>query len=115
MPAGTTASSPTAAAPPPSPPARPTSGPPPRPRRDPAPPTLAVDAAPAVTQQPVPASVCAGQPATFTVLATGTGPLTYQWRRNGEPVADGPGITGAATATLHLAAAAPSNAGSYDC
>jgi hypothetical protein len=39
--------------------------------------------APAITQQPTNATVTAGQPATFTVTATGTAPLTYQWFLNG--------------------------------
>jgi hypothetical protein len=45
---------------------------------DPAPPT-----APTITEQPTNATVTAGQPATFTVAATGTAPLTYQWFLNG--------------------------------
>ena len=39
--------------------------------------------APTITTQPVAASVTTGQTATFTVAASGTGPLTYQWQRNG--------------------------------
>jgi hypothetical protein len=45
---------------------------------DPAPPT-----APTIREQPTNATVTAGQPATFTVAATGTAPLTYQWFLNG--------------------------------
>ena len=36
----------------------------------------------------------------FTVVATGTGPLTYQWYRNGYALVDGPGVVGANAATL---------------
>jgi predicted secreted protein len=36
--------------------------------------------APAISIQPVSKTVCAGSPATFTVTATGTAPLLYQWR-----------------------------------
>lgn len=36
---------------------------------------------PAITQQPSNQSVTAGQTATFTVVATGTAPLTYQWQK----------------------------------
>ena len=43
--------------------------------------------APSVTTQPVSTSVVAGQPATFTVAASGTAPFTYQWRRNGVDIA----------------------------
>ncbi len=39
--------------------------------------------APSITQQPANATVTAGQPATFTVTATGTAPLAYQWFLNG--------------------------------
>ncbi len=43
--------------------------------------------APVITAQPVAASVVAPAPATFTVVATGTGPLTYQWTKNGSTIA----------------------------
>ena len=43
-------------------------------------------AAPVITQQPAPLSVTVGQPATFTVAATGTAPLAYQWQRNGTAI-----------------------------
>lgn len=43
--------------------------------------------APAITQQPAGASVAVGQTATFAVLATGTAPLAYQWRRDGVAIA----------------------------
>ena len=39
--------------------------------------------APAITQQPTSQTVTAGQSATFTVTATGTAPLSYQWYVNG--------------------------------
>jgi len=40
-------------------------------------------ASPAITQQPASQSVVAGQTANFSVVATGSAPLTYQWRKNG--------------------------------
>ncbi|MCX8004390.1 MAG: immunoglobulin domain-containing protein [Burkholderiaceae bacterium] len=52
--------------------------------------TLTVQAAPvppSITAQPQSASVTEGQTATFTVTATGTAPLSYQWRRNGTAIA----------------------------
>jgi hypothetical protein len=39
--------------------------------------------APAIVTQPADQSVTAGQPATFSVAASGTAPLGYQWSRNG--------------------------------
>jgi len=39
--------------------------------------------APTVTAQPASQSVIAGQSATFTVAASGTASLSYQWQRNG--------------------------------
>jgi len=39
--------------------------------------------APAITAQPTAQNVTAGHTATFTVSATGTAPLSYQWKKNG--------------------------------
>jgi hypothetical protein len=47
--------------------------------------TLTVNAAPvapSITTQPANQTVTVGQTATFTVVATGTAPLTYQWQKN---------------------------------
>lgn len=58
--------------------------------------TLAVSAlhgAPTITAQPTHTSVNAGQSATLSVSATGTGSLSYQWKRNGFSI---PGATAAA-------------------
>src|SRR5258708_1471474 len=43
-------------------------------------------AAPSITTQPTSRTVTAGQPAAFTVAATGTAPLTYQWKKNGTAI-----------------------------
>src|SRR5437588_1412929 len=45
--------------------------------------TGSVTTAPSVTSQPGSQSVTAGQTATFSVSATGTAPLSYQWKKNG--------------------------------
>jgi len=53
--------------------------------------TLTVDAAavaPTITAQPVNQTVAAGQTATFSVIATGTAPLNYQWQKNGANIAN---------------------------
>jgi hypothetical protein len=52
--------------------------------------TLTVNAAPiapAITTQPASQTVTAGQTATFSVAATGTAPLSYQWQKNGANIA----------------------------
>lgn len=56
--------------------------------------------APEITTQPTNVSVAAGQSATFRVTASGPGPLTYQWQRNGS------NISNATAATYTLASAA---------
>jgi HYDIN/CFA65/VesB family protein/Ig-like domain-containing protein len=43
----------------------------------------AASVAPSITTQPASQTVNAGQPATFTISATGTATLTYQWKKNG--------------------------------
>ncbi len=44
-------------------------------------------AAPTISQQPLDLIVTAGQTATLSVTAAGSGPLSYQWRRDGTNVA----------------------------
>ena len=55
--------------------------------------------APTITAQPTSTTVLEQQPASFSVTATGTAPLSYEWRRNGTPIA------GATSATLAITAA----------
>lgn len=55
---------------------------------------------PSIVTQPVPVSVTAGQPAAFSVAASGTAPLAYQWQRNAVD------IGGATGATYAIASAA---------
>ena len=43
--------------------------------------------APSITLQPADQSVAVGQTAIFSVTATGTAPLTYQWQKGGTPIA----------------------------
>src|SRR5712692_2809269 len=44
--------------------------------------TLTVNAPPNINTNPVDQTVMQGQPATFTVAASGSTPLSYQWQRN---------------------------------
>jgi hypothetical protein len=48
--------------------------------------TLTVSSAPSITAQPGNRTVVAGQTASFSVTATGTAPLSYQWRKNGAAI-----------------------------
>ena len=43
---------------------------------------------PAITSQPAPLTITANQTANFLVTATGTAPLSYQWKRNGTNIPD---------------------------
>ena len=66
----------------------------------------AVAVAPTITTQPAAQTVTAGQTATFTVVAAGTAPLSYQWRKNGA------NITGATATSYTTPATASSDSGS---
>src|SRR5262249_31059499 len=46
-------------------------------------PPTSTSTAPSITTQPASVSVNSGQTATFSVIATGTTPLNYQWAKNG--------------------------------
>jgi pectate lyase len=56
--------------------------------------TLTVNVPPSITAHPSNQTVAVVQTASFSVAATGTSPLSYQWRKNGTP------ISGATTATF---------------
>jgi centrosomal CEP192-like protein/immunoglobulin I-set domain protein len=61
--------------------------------------------APAITANPANLTVTAGQTATFSVAASGTAPMTYQWKMNGAA------ISGATSATYTTAATTTANSG----
>jgi hypothetical protein len=63
---------------------------------------------PVITQQPASQSVTTGQPATFSVVATGTAPLTYQWYMSGATVG-----TNSGTLTIPQAASSQTGAQIY--
>jgi hypothetical protein len=62
--------------------------------------------APTITQSPVDQSVTVGQTATFSVVATGTAPLSYQWQKNTA------NITGATSASYTTPATVSGDSGS---
>lgn len=61
--------------------------------------------APTITTQPANQTVTVGQTATFSVTATGTAPLTYQWQKNSANIA------GATSATYTTPATASTDTG----
>ena len=70
--------------------------------------TLTVKLPPGITTQPTNQVAMAGDSVVFTVVATGTAPLSYQWRKGGAPISN---ATGAA---LNRSPVTASDAGSYD-
>jgi pectin methylesterase-like acyl-CoA thioesterase len=70
--------------------------------------TLTVNVPPALTTQPKNIKVYNGQPASFTVAASGSPAPTFQWRKNGAVLPDEIGPT------LSFASVQPSDAGTYD-
>ncbi len=61
---------------------------------------LTVEEAPGITTQPMDETVCLGDAASFTVVASGGAGITYQWRKGIVDLVDGGAISGATTATL---------------
>ena len=56
-----------------------------------------------------------GSDVSFSVTATGTAPLSYQWQKDGVDLPDGGSITGATTATLTITGVMESDEGGYRC
>jgi endonuclease/exonuclease/phosphatase family metal-dependent hydrolase len=69
--------------------------------------TVSSNTAPAISNQPQSQTVSPGSNATFTVTATGTAPLSYQWLFNSNT------ISGATTNPFTLNNAQTTNAGNY--
>jgi hypothetical protein len=67
-----------------------------------------VPTVPALTTQPTDQNTTVGGSFTLSVTATGTAPLTYQWRK------DGANIQGATGITYTVSAATADHAGTYD-
>jgi hypothetical protein len=70
--------------------------------------TVSVNVGPTITAQPVSLTVNPGSLATFGVSATGTGPITYQWRKGGNPIAGG------TSSTYTIQSVVAADAGNYD-
>jgi glucose/arabinose dehydrogenase len=72
--------------------------------------TLTVNAPPSITGHPSSQTVAEGQPATFSVTATGSATLSYQWQRNHQ------NISGATSSSYTLPSAAfPDNGATFRC
>jgi len=69
--------------------------------------TATVGSGPVINVQPASTSVCQGASSTLTVSSTGTGTITYQWRKNGV------NINGANTNTYAINNMSASDTGSY--
>ena len=71
---------------------------------------FSANVAPTITQQPsLPGrTLYAGYSVTLTAAASGTPPLSYQWRKNGQ------NLSGKTSATLSLTGVTSGDAGSYD-
>jgi hypothetical protein len=67
------------------------------------------------TQQPVDVNVNANGSAIFAVAATGSGTLSYQWRRSGVNLTNGGNISGAFTNTLTINPVTLNDVHAYDC
>ena len=63
--------------------------------------SLKFNTAPNITKQPVNQTVCAGNPVSFSVAASGSA-LTYQWMNGNINLANGGNISGVNTATLTI-------------
>lgn len=70
---------------------------------------------PAFTQHPSDQHPCLNDTVNFSVSASGTGSLAYQWQKDGVNLADGERVSGVWTPTLTLSNAGTSDPGSYRC
>jgi sugar lactone lactonase YvrE len=73
----------------------------------------ATAAVPVFAQQPVAQTIAAGSTVVFRAVASGLPLPTYQWYRNGSPLANGGGVSGATGPTLVIAGATAAQAGTY--
>ncbi len=72
-----------------------------------------VTGGPEIGTQPATQTRNAGTNATFSVVARGTLPLSYQWQKNGTNLVDGGNISGANTTTLTISNLLAADAGSF--
>ncbi len=70
---------------------------------------------PSITQQPSDRFVAPGDDTSFTVVATGSDPLSYQWRKNSLNLTNDGHFTGTDTDTLEVNGADNSDLAAYRC
>ena len=70
---------------------------------------------PQITAHPADIRIGAGAEVRLGVAASGSQPLSYQWRRYGEDLADGGNISGAASPELVIRNASADHSGAYNC
>lgn len=69
---------------------------------------------PTITTQPTSQTVNPGATVQFNVAATGSGALSYQWRKEGVNLSNGGKISGATTATLTISNVQQTEVGNYN-
>jgi len=70
---------------------------------------LTLRTAPSITDHPSSDTKCPGESVTFSVSGSGSDPLSYQWRK------DGNDISGATESSYTIASVTADDAGDYDC
>lgn len=75
--------------------------------------TFEQPSAPRVATHAASRTIVEGQSTTFTVAASGATPMSFQWLKDGEPIADGGRFSGTTTASLTLTGAVLADAGAY--
>jgi hypothetical protein len=75
---------------------------------------LTLTSSPTITTHPTATqTICAGQSATFSVVASGA--TSYQWKKGGVDLVNGSNISGATTSSLLLTSITTADAGTYTC
>jgi len=78
-------------------------------------PELCVNTPPSIAQQPISQYVAPGGVVDFTVVVSGSSPLSYQWQRNSAKLSNGEHYSGCATATLTVTDADTADVANYRC
>jgi uncharacterized repeat protein (TIGR03803 family) len=69
--------------------------------------------APTIVTQPQSVSVFSGRPAAFNVVANGSPPMSYRWRKGGTNLVDGGGISGSASNALGFSSTTTNDQANY--